>query len=387
MDWNIFFLSTPLFIVFVLLLITIIAQLSYVVFVFAKLASYKTTHTNSALPAVSVIVAAHNELENLIELIPILNNQQYPVYEIIIVNDRSTDGTFQFSETESQQFEKVRYIHINKVYDHVTPKKYALTAAIRNAKYDVVLLTDADCRPASDQWIKLMAEKLDDNKKIVVGFSPYIKEDGFLNRLIRFETFYVALQYLSFALASKPYMGVGRNLMYYKQLFIDNKGFYSHLRVMGGDDDLLLNEIAQPHNTAICVDEDAFVYSEPKHNWTDWLNQKKRHISVSKHYKTRNKRMLGLLTMSHILVWTLFLTLMVGSTIIFGSNSYYLYAGLSIFGIYLFVKWLVLALANQKLGKTIGWFAIPFLDYILFLYYIIMGFVFWKNRNNKIRWK
>ena len=379
--------SWPLSVLGVLLILVVLVQMGYVFFIFVRLAFYKSKIADSILPPVSIIVSAHNELENLRELLPLLNNQQYPVFEVIIVNDRSKDGTIEFIENEVAIYDKVRFIHIDKDYDHVTPKKYALTTAIRNAKYEVVLLTDADCRPVSEHWVERMAEKLDENKKIVVGFSPYSKESGFLNRLIRFETFYVAAQYLSFALASKSYMGVGRNLMYYKNLFLENKGFYSHLKVMGGDDDLLMNEIATSKNTAICVDENAFVYSEPKHDWTKWFNQKKRHLSVSKYYKSSNKIMLGLLSISQILAWILFIVLSVSSIFVFQSNPLYLYGSTAVFGFYLVVKSVVLVLINQKLDKTIGWYAMPFLDFILSVYYVVMGFVSWKNRNTKIRWK
>ena len=379
--------SWPLSVLGISLMLAVLVHTGYVFFVFVRLAFYKSKIANSILPPVSIIVSAHNELENLRQLIPLLNNQQYPVFEVIIVNDRSKDDTIEFIENEAIIYDKVRFIHIDKDYDHVTPKKYALTTAIRNAKHEIVLLTDADCRPASEYWVERMAEKLDEDKKIVVGFSPYNKESGFLNRLIRFETFYVAVQYLSFALASKPYMGVGRNLMYHKNLFLENKGFYSHLKVMGGDDDLLMNEIATSKNTAICIDEEAFVYSEPKHNWTDWLNQKKRHLSVSKYYKSSNKITLGLLSISQILAWILFIVLSVSSISVFQSNPLYLYGSIVVFGFYLVIKSIVLVLINQKLGKTIGWYAIPFLDFVLSVYYVLMGFVAWKNRNTKIHWK
>ena len=379
--------SWPPSVLGILLMFAVLVQMGCIFFVFARSAFYKSKISDSILPPVSIIVSAYNELENLRELLPLLNNQQYSVFEVIVVNDRSKDGTIEFIENEVAIYDKVRFIHIDKDYDHVTPKKYALTTAIRNAKYEVVLLTDADCRPASEHWVERMAEKLDEDKKIVVGFSPYYKESGFLNRLIRFETFYVAAQYLSFALASKPYMGVGRNLMYHKSLFLENKGFYSHLKVMGGDDDLLMNEISTPKNTAICIDEGAFVYSEPKHNWTEWFNQKKRHLSVSKYYKSSNKITLGLLSISQILAWILFIVLSVSSIFVFQSNPLYLYGSIAVFGFYLVIKSIILILINQKLDKTVGWYAIPFLDFVLSVYYVVMGFVAWKNRNTKIRWK
>ena len=365
----------------------ILVQLYYILLIFTRLLFKRVPDALKNFPPVTVIVCAHNELENLRELLPMLDDQDYPSYEVIVMNDRSWDGTEEFTETEAKAWAKVRFIHIEQEYDHVTPKKYAITTAIRSAKHDIILLTDADCRPTTDQWIKGMATHLTDDKQIVLGFSPYKKRAGFLNRLIRFETFYVAAQYLSFALASNPYMGVGRNLMYRKSLFLKNKGFYTHLRITGGDDDLLMNEIANNQNTAVCTGPDTFMVSIPKATWHDWYWQKKRHLSVSKHYKTANKMRLAFLSGTHVLTWLLFLGLAIWCVVVFPNQpGLFIVAG-SLFTLRLLSQWIVLGIAAKKLYKSVGWFAIPFMDFILFIYYVIMSFVLWANRRKKVRWR
>lgn len=365
----------------------ILVQLYYILLVFTRLLFKRRPDIPTYCPPVTVIVCAHNELENLRELLPMLNEQDYPTYEVIVMNDRSWDGTEEFADTESKEWEKVRFIHIEQEYDHVTPKKYAITTAIRNAKHDIVLLTDADCRPTTDQWIKGMASHLTSDKQIVLGFSPYEKHTGFLNRLIRFETFYVAVQYLSFALAGNPYMGVGRNLMYRKSLFLQNKGFYTHLRITGGDDDLLMNEIANHQNTAVCVDPDTFMVSIPKTTWQSWYWQKKRHLSVSKHYKAANKIRLALLIGTQILTWILFIGLAIWWVLAFPNQLGHTILIGGVFSIRLFTQWIVLGITARKLYKSVGWFAIPFMDFVLFIYYVIMSFVMWTNRRKKVRWR
>jgi glycosyltransferase involved in cell wall biosynthesis len=381
-------LSNPFVFASLLLLgLVILVQLYHILFVFTKLTKKQADPAVSSLPSVTVVVSAHNELPNLRELLPMLNQQDYPDFEIIIIDDRSTDGTLQWAEEEAAVFEKVRFIRVEKEYEHVTPKKYALTTAIRSAKNDIILLTDADCRPTTDQWIKGMTACLDEEKHIVLGFSPYQRLGGFLNRLVRFETFYVAVQYLSFALAGKPYMGVGRNLMYRKSLFLQNKGFYTHIRVTGGDDDLLINEIATPTNTAICLDPDTFMTSWPKETWTAWFRQKKRHLSVSKYYKPANKRRLGLLTATHILTWSIFVGLMGWSTAIFPQQQGFLMVVSSLFVVRWVAQWIVLGIASRRLGQIVGWGAIPFMDFVLFVYYIVMGMVMWFNRKKKVKWR
>lgn len=383
-DW----LSYPTLTILLGLFCTIVlVQLYYILFVFTRLLFRQQPEPPKSYPAVTVVVCAHNELENLRELLPMLNEQDYPKYEVIVMNDRSWDGTEEFAETEAKTLEKIRFFHIEQEYDHVTPKKYAVTTAVRNAKYDIVLLTDADCRPTTDQWIKGMVSHLTGDKDIVLGFSPYQKNSGFLNRLIRFETFYVAVQYLSLALAGKPYMGVGRNLMYRKALFLQNKGFYTHLRVVGGDDDLLINEVANRQNTAICIDPDTFTVSEPKKTWSSWYLQKKRHLSVSKYYKPANKARLALLSATHVLSWVFFIGLASTCVVVYPFQlDYYIAVG-SIFGIRLLAQWVVLGLATRKLYKSVSWLVIPFMDFILFIYYVIMSFVMWINRRKKVRWR
>jgi cellulose synthase/poly-beta-1,6-N-acetylglucosamine synthase-like glycosyltransferase len=383
-DW----LSYPTLTILLGLFCTIVlVQLYYILFVFTRLLFRQQPEPPKNYPAVTVVVCAHNELENLRELLPMLNEQDYPKYEVIVMNDRSWDGTEEFAETEAKTLEKIRFFHIEQEYDHVTPKKYAITTAVRNAKYDIVLLTDADCRPTTDQWIKGMVSHLTSDKDIVLGFSPYQKTSGFLNRLIRFETFYVAVQYLSLALAGKPYMGVGRNLMYRKPLFLQNKGFYTHLRVVGGDDDLLINEVANRQNTAICIDSDTFTVSEPKKTWGSWYLQKKRHLSVSKYYKPANKARLAVLSATHVLLWLIFLGLAVACVFVYPFQfDYYIAVG-GLFGVRLLAQWIVLGLATRKLHKSVSWLVIPFMDFILFIYYVIMSFVMWINRRKKVRWR
>ena len=103
--------------------------------------------------------------------------------------------------------------------------------------------------------------------EIVLGYGAYKKYPGILNKLIRFETFHTALQYFSYALAGKPYMGVGRNLSYRKEAFLRNKGFSAINHIPSGDDDLFINMIATKTNTAIVIDKEAHTLSEPHKTW------------------------------------------------------------------------------------------------------------------------
>jgi glycosyltransferase involved in cell wall biosynthesis len=331
---------------------------------------------------VSVIVCAWNELENLKELIPQLNNQDYKNFEVIIVDDRSWDGTYDFLLTECAEYQKVRFIRIEETPDHLSSKKYALTLGIKSAKYDVVLLTDADCRPQSNFWIQEMAACMTSEKEIVLGFSPYFKEKGFLNNLIRYETFITAIQYFSFALKGIPYMGVGRNLMYRKSLFLRNRGFAKHTNIVGGDDDLFMNDVANSENTAVCLNPNAFMYSVPKTTWQTWYRQKRRHLSVSKYYKLENKILLGGLAATQIFAWLIFIVL-----IPFLWHNPLMYIVLGIFLIRLLIQWIVFGKANNQLNKTVETLTLPFWDFVFTIYFLIMGVNNFIPRKRKMRWR
>ena len=362
-------------------------QLIYWLLVFSKISFLNPTAQvlSQEQPGISVIVAAWDELENLKELLPLLNDQDYPNFEVIVIDDRSTDGSYDHLLFDIQHLSKVRFIKIEKMPSHITAKKYALTLGIKGALHDVILLTDADCRPQSANWMAGMVAHLTPNKDIVLGLSPYYQFEGWLNSFIRFDTFYTALQYTAFAKVGLAYMGVGRNLMYRKHLFFESKGFHSHNHIIGGDDDLFMNEVATKTNVAVSLDPETFIYSMPKTNFDDWYMQKRRHLSVGKYYRFRNKAMLGLLGLSQTLVWLLFIALMVLCGI--QKNWYWMAWGGGIFGIRLLVEWIWFGLASPKLGNMIHWKMIPVYDFLLFIYSAVLGTISTLSRKKLVTWK
>lgn len=367
----------------IIFIVSVAFQLYFIFFVFNKISQYDSSENETRKPeGVSVIVCAWNELENLKSLIPLLNSQVYNTFEIIIVDDRSRDGTFDYLLTECSEYQKVRFLRIDETPNHLSSKKYALTLGIKSAKYNNLLLTDADCRPQGSNWIAGMVECLTPDKEIVLGFSPYFKENGFLNNLIRYETFNTVVQYFSFALIGMPYMGVGRNLMYRKSLFLKNKGFAKHTNIVGGDDDLFMNDVANSHNTTVCLNPETFMYSFPKTTWQTWYRQKRRHLSVSKHYKFQHKINLGGLGTSHILTWICFLILI---PIFFHNPLIYWILGVFLFR--LISQWIVFSKVNKYLDNTLEIITLPFWDGIFALYFLIMGINNFIPRRQKMRWR
>jgi len=254
----------------------------------------------------SIVIAAKNEYENLLELIPLLLKQEATTFEIIIVNDQSTDQTESLLQEFESKHSNFHYKTIKETPLNFNSKKYALDTGIRMAKYDCVLLTDADCLPSSPQWAKKMVSQQSDEKEIVLGISHYTYKKGFLNLIIRYETLQTMISYLGFALVGMPYMGVGRNLCYTKTAFIKAEGFSGIEKIVGGDDDLLIQKIAKK-KVAICIDKEAICCSKPKKKLSSYLKQKKRHLSVGRYYLPKFKFLLALEASSNMFFYGLFL--------------------------------------------------------------------------------
>lgn len=365
----------------IILLIILSIQILYYIFIFSRFLVEKKQETqpNSYLKGVSVVVCAWNEFDNLVELLPLLASQQYPDYEVVIVDDCSNDGSSEYLKNELINYPNFKLVTITERPDHMANKKYALSLGIKVTTKDILLLTDADCRPASEYWIAGMIQQMSNEKQFVLGFSPYNYEPGFLNSFIRFETFFTAWQYFAYALLGMPYMGVGRNLMYRRRLFFDKLGFRNHQKINGGDDDLFVNENSTSKNTAICFNPDTYTFSEPKHNFADWFIQKKRHLAIGKRYKGRDKFLLGLYSITHILTWFLW-------PILFFVNYKFHLILAATFLFRILVFWIFGGIASHKLGKPIKWYSLPLFDFLLAIYYAIMGW-FSVFSNKKIKWR
>jgi cellulose synthase/poly-beta-1,6-N-acetylglucosamine synthase-like glycosyltransferase len=257
---------------------------------------------------VSLIVCAHNELDNLRELVPLLLRQEYAAgFELVLIDDRSRDDTQLFAQQLTQYYpDRFRLVTVTHTPAGFAPKKYALTLGIKAARHQQLLFTDADCRPAGPGWLASMQQGFAQRggADIVLGFSDFAEQPGLLNKLVRYETLVTAAQYLSFAWAGHPYMGVGRNLAYTSATFYRTKGFASHIRRLSGDDDLLVQDaVALGARAAVVADPAAYTRSQPVGTWRAWWRQKRRHLSAGTRYRAADRRRLGLYMGSSVLFY------------------------------------------------------------------------------------
>lgn len=260
------------------------------------------------LPKVSVIVCARNEQTNLSDYLHTLLAQDYPCYEVIVVNDGSEDNTQQVLEQYAQQYHNLYVTFVPREARVLSSKKLALTIGIKAAHYDYLLLTDADCRPESRQWIREMMSAFvrgGEQTEVVLGYGAYFEKNTWLSSIINYDTLFIALQYMGMAAARHPYMGVGRNLAYKKDTFFQHDGFRGMLNERSGDDDLFVNKVTNRGNTVIVGSRESITWSPPKMTWQEWIHQKRRHLSVSHHYKTSSKLRLGMEPMTRGLLYAL----------------------------------------------------------------------------------
>jgi len=358
--------------IFICFCAVVAIQLFYYLYFFRRLAFYKP-HTKAASQEypVSVIVCARDEAPNIAKNLPGVLVQKYKTtHEVIVVNDNSTDETKYLLDEFKKSFKNLNHLRLTQEAKGIPGKKFPLSMGIKTARYEIVLLTDADCVPASELWIQKMQDGYYGDKKIVLGYGAFHKKPGMLNKLIRFETFHSALQYFSFALAGMPYMGVGRNLSYKKELFFTNKGFSAINHIPGGDYYLFINMVTNKHNTTIVIDKDAHTLSEAAPTWHIWQRQKFRHYTTSKYYNGKHKLMLGLFSLTQVLMYPFVI-----AALLFYNSSLVLV----LFALRLLVQGIVWYKSMKKLNEADLFPFFIFLDIWMGFYFLLFTPALWKR--------
>lgn len=352
----------------------LLVQIYYHLVYFYPLSTLQVSQENEQNPMVTVVICAHNEEENLRQFLPKILVQHYPNMEVIVVNDRSSDK----SECVLQHFfdPKLRILTIHDVEEGQSPKKNAITKGFEAAKGEFVLLTDADCYPESEAWISGMVKSIKKETDLVLGLSPYEHRSGLLNQLVRYDTFFTALQYMGLAHKKKAYMGVGRNLMVRKSAFFDVEGFKGAQHVLAGDDDIIVSKIANKTNVEICTQKESAMISLPKAHWKDWFRQKRRHLSVGVSYKKSHFLSVGILQQTFI--WQRVFLLLLLMQPICRIEIFSIYILWTIFSIYFVYKRLPEIFMN---GLKL--YMIPILEILYILYFLGVGMSVIIKRSDK----
>ena len=278
-----FFFNRLSFYILALFALSLVIQLCIHWIRFSRLAFCKKhpmTKPDSELEPVSVVVCARDAQHHLVELLPALLSQDYPQFEIVVVNDCSDDDTEEYLKDLERHEKRVKPVQLRQHLNFFNGKKFPLSMGIKSASYDLIVLTDPDCRPTSNKWLRSMVGCYDNNTEMVIGYASIENTGGLTNLLVRFNAVQRALMYLSAALAGRPYMGIGKNLSYRQRLFYRAKGFTSHYGMPEGDDDLFVSQVATRKNTAVHLDADNTVVCASPSTFGGWARQQTRRYST-----------------------------------------------------------------------------------------------------------
>ncbi len=330
-------------ILFALFLFSAVIQLFYYLFFYLRTYTFKQSQQAQVRHPISVVVCARNEEENLRNFLPSILEQDYPDFEVIVVNDCSDDRSYDVLGELLKIYPNLRVSNVNKDPKFTHNKKFAQFIGIKAAKNEILLFTDADCQPDSDKWLEMMASHFDDKTTFVLGYGGYLNERGLLNKYIRYDTMTIAMQYLGMAARGLPYMGVGRNLAYRRSAFFANKGFGNFNHIVSGDDDLFVNSNASATNTHIEFSTGSHTRSVPCYNFPEWIKQKKRHLTTAPYYKLRDKLLLVIEPLTRILFYLSFVLLV--------SFKFLWPYVIAVFVTRLVIQIMVLALVQKKLNE------------------------------------
>ena len=320
-------------------------------------------HFGRELPPLSVVICARNESENLRRNLPAILKQDYPDFEVIVINDGSTDESEDLLSELEEEYPNLYHSFTPDSARYISRKKLALPLGIKASKYDWLVFTEADCTPVSDKWLRRIARNFTPSTDIVLGYSGYERGKGWLHKRVSFDSLFTSLRYLGFALAGKPYMGIWRNLAYRKELFFKVKGFSTHLNMQRGEDDLFINQIANENNTRVETSPDSVIRMQPVERYKDWKEEKVSYMATARFYKGSQRWLLGLETATRLLFYVVCL-----SGIVFGILSFHwLAAGLAL--LLWIVRYSAQAYVINKTANEMGdnrsyYFTLPVFDII-----------------------
>ena len=354
-------------------------QLSYWLWFYLTPYLYKRSETEVGKEPVSVIICARNEADNLRNFLPAVLEQDYPSYEVIVVNDCSEDSSYDILGQLLIKYPHLRISSINKDPKFTHNKKFAQFIGIKAASNDILVFTDADCQPVSNKWLSYMTSNFDNKTDFVLGYGGYFNEKGLLNRYIRQDSMFIAMQYIGMALRGIPYMGVGRNLAYRRSLFFRSKGFGAHNHTISGDDDLFVNSNSSKSNTRVEFRPESHTRSVPSSTTAEFIKQKQRHFTTPKFYKTWHKLLLFLEPFTRMLFYLMFAVVV--------SELYLWPYAIAVFGLRLIIQIVVLTLAQKRFNEQGLLFFSLFFDIFSPAINGVLYFTSFRNRPGRNTWK
>lgn len=281
--------STPELYLAGITVILFMIQLLYLLIVYARpLRAAKHARCESAENAakpVSVIVYARGEAEDLRRNLPHILNQEYPDFEVIVVNDGSDAESEDVLKLFSNEYKHLYYTYVPTDTQYLSHKKLALTMGIKAAKHDILLFTEANCRPHSNKWITSMTGTYTKSTDIILGYCSYGNYPGFFQKLVAYDNLINGLRYIASALSRSPYSGNGQNLSYRKEVFFAHKGYSKSLNLHAGADDLFINETSNPVNTQVVYSPNSLMEADQTEDFLTYKLMKVSRAATEQYYR------------------------------------------------------------------------------------------------------
>ncbi|MBC9796096.1 glycosyltransferase [Sinomicrobium weinanense] len=344
---------------------------------FGKLAFARTSAPPENLAPVSVIVRTKNNAELLRQTITSILAQDYPVFQLVLINDASSDHTLDVIEEFAGRYSNIKTVNVISNEAFWGKKKYALTLGIKAAKYNLLVFIEDNYIPVSDHWLREMSRNFRGKKTLVLGYSAVKRvKNVFFNALIRYDNWLRAVKYLSFAHAGLPYSGLGKNLAYHKSAFYEVNGFIGHMDMKNGEDELFVNEVSTAKNTTISLSKYARTRSVTTPSYREWIQQKREGFYVFRNFKLGQRVLLNLFYIAQLLFWLLPLPL-----IFLARNP------VTVLALFLF-KWVVQFVVMAKLARKLGekgfiWL-LPLHEFALIS---VQFYIFITSFRKSTRWK
>ncbi len=316
---NIYDLSLLEWIIIGLSILFFIIQVTYYLYIFRQPYKYLSKHddidekqlSRNELPGISIIITAKNEADNLLANLPLILEQDYPNYQVVVVNNSSTDSTDDvLNELRSRYPSKLYTTYIPIDSETVNDKKLALTVGIKAAKHDILLFTEADTKPLTNKWVNEYAKEFAKGKDVVLGACQLKVGKGLFKKLIQYSNLMFGIKYLGLALIKRPYMGIERNMAYKKNIFFENKGFSSILNIEYGEDNLFINKIATRNNTSVVISPESMVESNAINQLSTWRTIKGKYLITKKYLKGSGDKVLSFEIVSRYIFYFLFVLML-----------------------------------------------------------------------------
>lgn len=318
-------------------------QVIYWLIFYLKFAISKPSKKSPKRIPVSVILYVKNQMSEIVDVLPKLLSQQYHDFEVVIVNNASTDDTLEICKEFASLYPNIRIVDVINNEAFWGSKRYALTLGIKASRHEYLLFVDCDTQIPSDNWLWQMSAQFTLNKTIVLGMTQYTKSKDFFNKWIRFEHTFTQLQNFSFSRFVTPYNLVAKNVGYKKEEFYKVNGFIEHMNDVQNEQEFLLKKIATSKNVTVCDEPLSTIFIPTPKNNKEWKIEKKRQLKVLKQMSFGAKFLHTLHHLTRIILLPI--------TVILLCWLYQPIVVLSIYFILFLLRWLVFSLALNKFNQ------------------------------------